>query len=56
MSVMPLLALMFEKVSGPLLLWLGVVYVRTDCILLFQIFRNAASKNLRPCKILSHTD
>ena len=46
MSVMPLLALMFEKVSGLLLLWLGVVYVRSDCILTFQIFHEATSKHL----------
>ena len=47
MSVTPLLALMFEKVSGPLIVvvrdWFTSV---ADCILTFQIFHKATSENL----------
>ena len=46
MSVTPLLALMFEKVSGPRSLWSRLVHVRADCILTFQIFHKATSENL----------
>ena len=56
MPVTPLLALMLEKVSWPLLLWFALVYVRSDCTLTFQIFYDASSEYLRPCQILLHTD
>ena len=45
-------ALTFEKSSGPRSLWFRLVHVRSDCILTFQIFHDASSKDLRPRQIL----
>ena len=39
-------ALTLEKLSGPCSFWFRLVHVGSDCILIFQIFHDAASKQL----------
>jgi hypothetical protein len=50
------LTLRFEKVGGPRLLCFRLIHVRNDYILIFQIFHDATSKDLRPRQIFPCTN